>query len=1168
MNKGKKIISTLAIASMLAGNVLPLASLAAINKMDSGIYTQADGTTKYVGLRIHKDDRTQSLTVQDVENKLGKTVTNYTDKTTVVGTGSEVTTADGAKYTVVLYGDVDGNGMVTSADASLIAESVVKTKTLTAPQAEAARVGVTSDANLGYDKEVTSKDASVIATYMVNKLDYVIDPMPESDPEQDVPATEYAMTVNENNVINNVNEANTTITLNKNVTLASGESLRLDVYYEKAENMLKEAIALSQKVTASTVSGKVTLSAKVGNISDFSTLDDGKLYFRLYKVTTNGDNTVDTLVSETVVEKTTDVLPQLAEVAAKRNSTNNVIFTGTRYGESDIKTIYYCAVPQTETGSLSWNKQSKRFTYTGTATYTPETFTIAVNGANSVNKTLTGLNTDTAYKLYYVLENEKGSQNNLTTLEFVEVAKDKNVVAEGGVTELKYHKETGANQFKFTWTAPTQGQQKGTKGYIVTVYDAQNNVVAVDSATTGEYTLDTTKVQQLGLGAGEYYITVVTKGDLNVRTTPTVDSAAVKSENTVKVGQIASIANLKYSINETTEGYGYPKLSWTENDQNCGGYELNLYQQNPTTGLFSKTVTTACTTNNVADKSIYFGVNTNTFGGGWTTSSSIQRLPRNYGYLVEVVAKADNTNISEDDDVDFYLDSEAETYYFFAPYRDFESTSIESSDKTVTLKLDKTTNVSPYFAKTLVYGAKEEDYQYEVRVYAGNTYVKTVTPTVSYKDVNDDGEIDETYFTIDNLAANTDYTFRLVTTCGEFDAWSEPTASIRTMPKIQGLTKAASEAACVAGSKTFFIPDTYRSDLIVEGTRYLNDDYPTVSGGNGATQLDDLTYFLGALNSGDRVTISGNNVNLELNTQSSNSNNVLNARYTKNKVITLTGSNYQYKLSTPIHLPKEVHIKSGQFDITALQVDNKDGVITLGNGSVVNAAVNQDLTIEAGAAATINGLKITSAKENVVRVTEKTNKNTTIEIVANNNTLTFENVSTKVNLADVPEQLTIKFVSEDGNNAVQQGSITIVNGEESAAKIVVTQENVTVEGGLTVNVEKGAVDVSDVNITASKAVTLSKDATITAVSEAAAPEELIRETVTIKNYANAEDLTAELKNDASKGYEITPEVLARVNTWLATFGINGKGATVEVGSQNKVTISYKGAETLTVTGLK
>ena len=217
---------------------------------------------------------------------------------------------------------------------------------------------------------------------------------------------------------------------------------------------------------------------------------------------------------------------------------------------------------------------------------------------------------------------------------------------------------------------------------------------------------------------------------------------------------------------------------------------------------------------------------------------------------------------------------------------------------------------------------------------------------------------------------------------------------------------------------------------------------------------------------------------------------------------------------------------------------------------------------------------MTTQLQTVVRTEEATatTKDDTqvLVVVANGektNNLTFESIYDKVN-ADNNKNATIKFVSADENAAVQQGTITI-KGEGGVVKVA--QENVTVGSNITVTVEKGEVDVSESTLTGSKTVTLSgsDEKSITALAAHDVPEVLHGQTVEIRNYKDADDLKEELGDNVSAGYEITDTVVSEVNAWLATFGISGKEATVEVDATTaKVTITYSGSETLTVQGLK
>ncbi len=1178
MNKGKKIISTLAIASMLAGNVLPLASLAAINKMDSGIYTQADGTTKYVGLRIHKDDRTQSLTVQDVENKLGKTVTNYTDKTTVVGTGSKVTTADG-EYTVVLYGDVDGNGMVTSADASLIAESVVKTKTLTAPQAEAARVGVTSDANLGYDKEVTSKDASVIATYMVNKLDYVIDPMPESDPEQDVPADyAYTLTVNENNKITNVNEGNLTVELKLKEALSQNTTLQLVVFDESGAIISKTNAGFSRYVTSpvitnvpATVNVLKGAAGKVQNIAssiDATNVPDGKLYFRLYAST---DTKLETPLAEQEVVKNT-VVPAMAKVVAERDGIHRATFKGVRYGESDIQTVYYCAVPTTETGTPSWNADERTFGKAGN--YTPVTRRINVNGSDTVQTTIEGLDENKAYNVYYVLENEHGSQTITTSssdIPVVGLVKDEEATSETitAVTadKITLPKSASSSDAKFTITSLTPSEK-----YIATLYKNDNIIYEKELTANSYYNADFTLDYLNGgaLDAGDYYIEVVKKGNA---ANNTLNSEPVKSK-VLTVKAVSQVTDIKYTVDETT---GYPKLEWKENDENCGGYRLNLYIQDPVTGITASDITTYAETSNAADTSIYFSATkpdtTNyVYGGSWRVGApkNLATLWRNKDYKVEVIANVGSIEKPEENTI--YIASEPTTLEIYAPYR--EAKVVSATDSTMKFELNLETTGYVYDKDAVGYGRKEADYQYSMRIYdnAGK-YIETKPLVKEEVDDNKDGKVDHTYFTVEGLGANTAYKFRLVAKCGDFEGWSEFISNVKTLPRIYGLTVVGSKADCTAKSRTIYLGDIATSNkaIYVEGVEYKQG---ALTAGPAKENFKELLNFLKNLQTGDEISINANNITIGLNSSSSDNTALLKATFVKDKNVTIAASAEHERtlVTTTGSEPAEVHLKGNkaQYDIANL-VLAKEGKITLEDTVYVKTAANptNTFTVVKDADVTINDIGMSTSLDTTVKV-ENT---TTLVVVANNtaNNLVFESRNDKVDASQIKD-LTIKFVSADSDKAVQQGSI-VIKGNVAKSKVTVTQENVEVGSDITVTVEKGEVDVYGAKVTGT-AVTLSpKDgvaATITVSVATPAPTVLRGTSLVIANYESADDLKDAMTGDVSVGYYPTEEDLTAVNNWLSSFDINGKGAIVSIdrADLSKVTITYNGTETLQVNGLK
>ena len=135
------------------------------------------------------------------------------------------------------------------------------------------------------------------------------------------------MTVNENNVINNVNETATTVTLDKKVTLAANvEALRLDVFDENGAkpasfNVTTEELDdTDEAVIKNNTATTFNIDTGTGNNTTYN-IPDGTLYFKLYKeVTSNGKKT-ETLLAEQQVTKNT-VAPALAEASAVRVDTD------------------------------------------------------------------------------------------------------------------------------------------------------------------------------------------------------------------------------------------------------------------------------------------------------------------------------------------------------------------------------------------------------------------------------------------------------------------------------------------------------------------------------------------------------------------------------------------------------------------------------------------------------------------------------------------------------------------------------------------------------------------------------------------------------------------------------------------------------------------------------
>ena len=858
----------------------------------------------------------------------------------------------------------------------------------------------------------------------------------------------------------------------------------------------------------------------------------------------------------------------MAKVTAERDGIHRATFKGVRYGESDIKTVYYCAV-EAGKNAPTWDEVNK--TFIQSSNYIPVTRKINVNGSDTVQTTIEGLDDNMAYNVYYVLENAHGSQTKGSMP--VGIAKD---IQTTKVEKVQGEIEFSTDTKKFSWNSSENYQ------YIVTLYKdgaVYNEEKIKSSGAKVDHTLQNPAGGELE--AGKYYIEVVRIGDPLNANNPRLNSEVVTSSE-VTVKAVSKVTDLKYTVDEET---GYPKLTWKENDEICGRYRLNLYIQDPVTGITATDVTTYATTPDAEDTSIYFSATkTNggkyVYGGSWVTggTKNLSTLWRNKDYKVEVIANVGTVEELEENTI--YVDSEPTTLEIYAPYR--EAKVVSTTDSTMKFELNIASSTGYVYDMNAVgYGKEEADYEYSMRVY-DNTgkYIETKPVVKEEVDDNKDGKIDHTYFTVEGLGANTAYKFRLVAKCGDFEGWSEfigegDAKIVKTLPRINGLTVVGTVDECTEKSRTIYLGDISTNKAIwVEGVEYRKSD---LTNGNAKNNFVDLLSFLKNLQTGDEISINANNINIGLNSIASNTAALLQVPFVKGKNITIAASaEHERKLvTTEGNEPSEVHLKGNkaQYDISGL-VLTKEGKITLEDTVYVkyvkdDTDTKNDFTVVKGADVTINDIGMSTSLDTTVKVENKT----TLVVVANDtaNNLVFESRNDKVNASKVND-LTIKFVSSNSEKAVQQGTI-VIKGNVADSKVTVTQENVDVSSNITVTVEKGEVDVYGAKATGT-AVTLSpKDSettTITVATATPAPAVLRGTTLEIANYETTRALRDAMSGDVSVGYYPTEEDLTAVNNWLSSFGINGNEASVSIdrADLSKVTITYSGTETLQVNGLK
>ena len=414
MNKRLKIVSSLALAGMLVTSSLGINKVLATTAEDNyttnpvAVYRNlVEGKTVVPFVLVNRDD---VLTVKDVvESDMfsGKVETingtAISSLDTLVGTGDKFTTTDGTEYTIVVYGDVDGNGRINALDALQVEKSNVNMLTLDDVQKEAADVK--------NDARVNSLDSLAIKRYVVGLSESVIDTLPEK--EEVVEDSNYTLSLKDASYVNSTNVEGATLKLDLKETLDKATNLKLVV--SDGENKVEQNVPVS----AHTDYMEIALSSLTG-------LKDGTLTVNLY----DGETIVGTVQ---VVKNT--VVPDATNVNANRTSTRNATLSLEKCGASDVTKVRYVVKGIND----------------ATPALTELTNSVDVqNGKLTDAQIADNLQTDTAYKVFYVVENQYGSQSAIK--EAIIASDAANVEAEKALKEVVAPDLTKTSEAKFTWS--------------------------------------------------------------------------------------------------------------------------------------------------------------------------------------------------------------------------------------------------------------------------------------------------------------------------------------------------------------------------------------------------------------------------------------------------------------------------------------------------------------------------------------------------------------------------------------------------------------------------------------------------------------------------------------------------------------------------------------------
>ena len=535
MNKKLKIVSSIALAGMLVTSSFGIGKVFADSTSDYitnpvGIYNKlVQGKSVVPYVLANKDDK---LTVKDVtDSDLFKgnvsTVdgTAVTDQTKLVGTGDVIKTTDGKEYTVVLYGDVDDNGTVTGMDALRILDASAGNVTLTDVEREAS--DVENDGNLN------SLDALAVQEFVVGLNDSVINKLPEA--EEEVIDSNYTFSIKDAQYVNSENES--AIILKVDLDEVLTEDTKFSLIF--SGNKDGEPYEITDKTI--TIE-KNLVSKEKKNPIDLSSFDDGIITLTMKELDEEG-NVIDNVVGQYKMEKNT-VLPKATNVNTNRTGTRTATLSLEKCGESGITTVKYVVK-----GLNIAEPALEELTNTISAS----------NGKVSNVQIADYLETKTAYKVYYVLENEYGSQSEVKSV--VIASDDNSVKAEEALKEVVAPVLSETTAAEFTWNA------EASKTYIATLYK-DGEALEVKEVTEGKVDFTTEMKEN-----GTYKVSVVVKGSYQGTST---NSPATESEE-VTVSTLASVTDVKIeNVDNVIE------LSWNNPNgkEEFKEYSISLYSIN------------------------------------------------------------------------------------------------------------------------------------------------------------------------------------------------------------------------------------------------------------------------------------------------------------------------------------------------------------------------------------------------------------------------------------------------------------------------------------------------------------------------------------------------------------------------------------------------------------
>ncbi len=753
----KKIISSLALAGILTASVLGAnvnASTVDEYVKPVGVYKQLIAGKTVVPYVFENSDL--KVTVKDVKKEFGNIeLVNgnaVTDENYVMKTG-ETFKANGVEYTVVIYGDANKTGEVSTRDALKIQELALNENADSIEK-------LVSD--LDVNGEISTLDALRVQQFVLGKATVVKEVPPAEEPEID---SIYTVSVNDNGYVNTENKAATKLKIKLQSTMDKEKTL--DVKVSDSDGATED------------VEDTVKIPAHTNYVEkevDLNSLADGSVEVKLL----DGEEVVATATAE----KNT-IIPNATNVRTSRTSTKAATLSLDVCGESGITKVYYTVV-KSDAGDPNEEDLVK----------TIDVKNNSISDANVSNE----LETNKAYKVYYVLENAYGSKSEMKSVvitsdsEDVTKAEKVEKITAPDLAEVEVDKKA-----EFSW----EGIQD--KDYIAILYK-DGKAVAEKTAKNDSGTTITVDFKAEMATVGTYKIAVY------VPASDSEEASEITESAEVKVAKLATVTDLKF-VNEDNK----IMLKWanSNNKDSFKDYTIKLYTINEKgEEVLSYTVSPAV----ASDKN---------------EVEVTSHIEVNKIYVAKVMLnpiKNQLASIASDETVSeqFYIVgtpsiSPAETLENEVT---LNATGISINGKTATYKVN-------------IYDVNESGSPEEAE------YIFKSTKDVELKD----GKI-----VIDGLESNSPYVFKLVAVIDGKEVESDYSDVVRTIPELKSLTIVGKQEDAKEAGKVFSVD----ADTIVMEEKTIDlSDY-------NSTKLANAMKIINVLKAGDVVTIENEKIILKL----------------------------------------------------------------------------------------------------------------------------------------------------------------------------------------------------------------------------------------------------------------------------------------------------------------